>query len=58
MNVTDVDIRQDGLVISKDISWVDVVSGVIVLLKTFGKVRGVSSQRYKVLPSFVYQSFS
>ena len=58
MNVTDVDIRQDGLVISKDISWVDGVSNVIALLKFFGKVHGVSIQRHKVCTSFVYQSFS
>ena len=58
MNVTDVDIRRDGLEISKGISWVNGVSDVIALLKFFGKVHGVSIQRHKVWTSFVYQSFS
>ena len=58
MNVTGVDIRRDGLEISKGIIWVDVVSDVIDLLKFFGKVHGVSTLRHKVCASFVYQSFS
>ena len=58
MNVTGVGIRRSGLVISKDISWVDGVSNVIALLKFFGKVHGVSTQRHKVCTSFVYRSFS